>query len=58
MTEPIPFAGHVNIEDFTRQNIYEWASLAGFSTLDIQNNIQRLEKFARLVEFFAMERES
>ena len=44
MVEPIPFAGHVVVDDFSRKEIYMWASEAGFSTFDIQNNIARLEK--------------
>ena len=56
MKEPIPFAGHVTINDFSRTDICQWAEEAGFSTFDIRNNVQRLEKFARLVEFFTMDR--
>jgi len=58
MVYPIPFAGHVVVDDFTRKDVYMWASEAGFSTLDIQNNIFRLEKFARSVEWFVMDREN
>lgn len=57
MIEPIPFLGHVVVDDFTRKDVYMWASDAGFSTFDIQNNIHRLEKFARAVEWFVADRE-
>jgi hypothetical protein len=56
MKEPIPFAGHVTIHDFSREDICKWADQSGFSTSEIRNNIQRFEKFARLVEFFTMDR--
>lgn len=49
MTEPIPFVGHVEI-DLTRERVSNWALDSGFSIHEVRNHVQRLEKFARIIE--------